>query len=477
MSQVGLTALGAYVPYYFIDRKVFGEAWGARGMKGQKSLANVDEDSITMAVEAAQESFRLIDRENIDSVYFASTTAPYAEKSHATLINTALDLKANTYTSDFASSQRAGVSALRSAFSDVKAGLVNNALITASDTRDGYPKSPQEQMFGDAAASFVVGKENVFATIDDFYSTQNEINDLWRNIDDQYVRNAEGRFARDEGFMRSMTTVIDGILEKTSLTISDFSKIVIAAPENRYDTRIAKAYKISQEQLAENYFDTIGITGVAQPLLSLVGVLEEVDPGDKILVLAYGNGADAVVLTVTEEIKRVKELNSISKYLEKRQEFSDYGRFLSFREIIEAQPGEDYKIPGSTSQTWREQETYYRLYASKCNECGQTAFPAQRICSNCRSVDNYEKVRLSDKTAKLFTYSIDHLAGRSDDPMIIQAVNETEDGTRVYMNITDFDEKEVAIDMDVEFTFRKIHNLANFVNYYWKVRPIRRKRV
>ena len=31
--------------------------------------------------------------------------------------------------------------------------------------------------------------------------------------------------------------------------------------------------------------------------------------------------------------------------------------------------------------------------------------------------------------------------------------------------------------MDVEFTFRKMHNLGNFPNYFWKVRPLRRETV
>lgn len=42
------------------------------------------------------------------------------------------------------------------------------------------------------------------------------------------------------------------------------------------------------------------------------------------------------------------------------------------------------------------------------------------------------------------------------------------------MLITDFREEDIRVGMKLEFTFRKMHNLGDFVNYYWKMRPVRR---
>lgn len=101
-------------------------------------------------------------------------------------------------------------------------------------------------------------------------------------------------------------------------------------------------------------------------------------------------------------------------------------------------------------------------------------FPINRICYSCHSKDEYEEIRLYERGFKLFTYSIDRLAGRSDDPTIGQAVAEDEDGTRMYLLMTDFQEADVKVGMPLELSFRKMHNLGDFVNYYWKFRPIRR---
>lgn len=476
MSKIGLTAFGAYIPYNAIDRQVIGSAWGTRGAKGERSIANSDEDSITLAVSAALESLRFINSQDVGGLYFASTTGPYTEKSQATLISTVLDLKQNVEVADFGSSLRASTSALKAAYAQVKAGLANNVLVTAADVRNAYPKSVQEQSFGDAGASLTVGNKDVFATIDAVYSYQMEIVDMWRNSDDQFVRNAEGRFALEEGYLSSMSGAIKGLLEENNLSIEDISTFVLANTGYKDAAKLAKTLKIEPEKVADDYINSVGIAGTAQTFLGLVGALEKANEGDRILLVSYGNGADAILLTVTEEIEKVKQFNSIQKYLDNRNSFKDYGRFLSFRGLIEANPGDDFKIPSSTAQTWREQETYLKLYGSHCNHCGTHTFPQERICPSCLSVDDYTKSSLKENVVKLFTYSIDNLAGRSDDPVIVQSVVEDENKTRVYLNMTDFNKEDVAIDMELEFTFRKIHNQGNFVNYYWKVQPLRRKK-
>lgn len=473
-KSIGITSLGAYLPYYYFERAKIGEAWGVKG-KGKKSIGNSDEDSVTMAVEAALDTFRYVSRDDIDGLYFASTTVPYAEKSHATLISTVLDLNKDIIAADYNSSLRSATSALRSAYAEVKSEQSENILVVASDLRDGYPKSAQESHFGDGAAALVVGSKNVIATIDAFVSVQTEIVDMWRNTDDKYVRNAEGRFVYESGYLPSVKKAYEKLLSEQNLTGDDFDHVVFVSIDEKSHLKAARKLKINPDKIVNSSFSEHGVLGSAQSLFHLVEAIEKAKAGDRILVINYGNGADAIALTVTEEKDQIIKGNSTAKYLENRSVLNEYGRFLSFRNIIEANPGEDYKIPGSTSQTWREQETYLKLYGSKCKECDNHIFPQERICYHCRSLDNFEKVNKQEEITKLFTYSIDNLAGRSDDPVIVQSVVEDEHGTRFYMNMTDFEKENVGIDMELEFTFRKIHDLANFPNYYWKVRPIRRK--
>ena len=65
MTQtVGITAYGAYLPRLRLDRASIAaaHAWAMPGLKGQgrgeRSMADWDEDSITMAVEAARDCLR-----------------------------------------------------------------------------------------------------------------------------------------------------------------------------------------------------------------------------------------------------------------------------------------------------------------------------------------------------------------------------------------------------------------------------------
>ena len=57
--MVGVVSYGAYIPYHRMSRDELQRAWGGFAMPGEKAVANFDEDSITMAVEAVQEVLEL----------------------------------------------------------------------------------------------------------------------------------------------------------------------------------------------------------------------------------------------------------------------------------------------------------------------------------------------------------------------------------------------------------------------------------
>src|SRR5512147_2889354 len=144
--MVGITSYGAYVP---MTRLALGAIAGG-GRKagpggGERSVAYFDEDSITMAVAAAMDCLRGIDRATIGGVFFASASSPYREKQAAALIAKALDLPREVITADFGDSLRAGSTALRSAVDAVKAGSARNVLVVAADCRLAAPRSPLER--------------------------------------------------------------------------------------------------------------------------------------------------------------------------------------------------------------------------------------------------------------------------------------------------------------------------------------------
>lgn len=471
-EDVGIVSLGSYVPYFYLERNMIGGAWGTGGMKGRRSMANSDEDSITMSVEAARDCLKAVPQAQITHLYSATTTSPYSEKSSATLISTACDLSADVLSVDFNTSLRCGTAALKLALDTAAADEKATVLVVAADMRDASPKSSEEMLFGDAAAAAVVGHGNLLAELKSFASVDNEIHDYWRNAGDQAVLTTESRFAIDEGYMVSMPQAIQRAMEKAGITPAEVAHVAMSTPGMKEYQKVGKKCGFRPEQMQEPLMMEIGNCGAAQALLVLCAALETARAGDNIVVADYGSGANAFVFRVTEKINAVRR-DIVSKYLNSRSAFTDYARFLSFRGLLTPKQGEPFRLPAAPSITWREQTTYLKLHASTCKVCGSKTFPISRVCYACHAKDQYTEESRTDAALKLFSFSVDRLAGRSDDPVVIQSIADDQQGIRFYMTMTDVQEDQIKIGMDLNFTFRKMHDLANFPNYYWKFRPIR----
>src|SRR5512142_1759267 len=218
--MIGSNNCGVYIPKYRLGRDVVAKTWGPRFISGERAVANHDEDSLTMATEAALNCLLGMDPKNVDGLIFASTTSPYLEKQASTLVATAADLPVEIYTADNLSSLRAGMAALRSATDAVKGGSAKNVLVVAADTRKGEPGSDSEQLFGDGAAALMVGKAGVVASLEGAYSLSEEFMDSWRKRDDDFIQKGDAGFVQTYGYGRMLPNCIQGILKKYEMKIA-----------------------------------------------------------------------------------------------------------------------------------------------------------------------------------------------------------------------------------------------------------------
>lgn len=473
----GIISYGAYIPLWRLARDGMAAAWGRQSLGGERSVANHDEDTVTMAVEAAFDCLVGVRRDVVDGLYFASTTSPFREKQCAALVAAAADLKTEMSTADYGNSLRAGTNALMTALDAVSGGSARSVLIIASDCRLAYPRSDYEQSFGDAAVALLVGRTGKpVATVEASYSISNEMYDVWRLDKDIYVQSWEDRFIVEQGYIENMRKAVSGLMKKENLSPESISKVVLYAPNVRAQQQLAKMLGFDiQKQVQDLLFDRVGICGCSHALLMLVAALEEAKVGDTLLLASYGDGSDAFLLKVTEEVSKAKSgKRGVKGYLASKKLLPSYEKYLSYRGLLEPQPGEPFRLFPSASASWRERNSSIRLHGSKCKNCGLVTFPIQRVCYECQAKDNYEEVRLSDKRGTVYTFSLDNLAGRSDDPVIPQIVIESElDNTRIYCMMTDCDPHEIKIGMPVEMTFRRIYEGAGMYNYFWKCRPVR----
>ena len=330
----GIVSYGAYIPRYRLSRELIARAWGLSSIGGEKAVANYDEDSLTMAVAAGADCLNGTDRAAIDGMYFATTTSPYRERESAAIIATALDLGSSIRTADFGNSLKAGTAALLSACDSVKAGGGGNVLVCASDCRPGKPASSQEMLFGDGAASLLLGGNGVIASLEGSYSVSYDFPDYRRSENDKFVRITEERFVREEGYAKFIPEVIAGLLRKLNLEAKDFAKIAYSCPYSREHAAIGKRLGFRPDQIQQSFVADLGELGTPSPLLLLVAMLEEAKPGDNILLASYGSGAEALFFKVTEEIERVRDRRGVSKYLASKKELTSYEKYLAFRGIL-----------------------------------------------------------------------------------------------------------------------------------------------
>ncbi|MDA8403137.1 MAG: short-chain dehydrogenase, partial [Desulfobacteraceae bacterium] len=143
--MIGITSYGAYIPRLRLDRMAIFQSmgWFAPAIimvaQGERSMCNWDEDAITMAVAASRDCLKGKNKQNLDGLYLASTTLPFADRQNAGIVSTALNLRSDILTSDFTSAQKASTNALLAALESVKGGDRHNILVTAADKRETKP--------------------------------------------------------------------------------------------------------------------------------------------------------------------------------------------------------------------------------------------------------------------------------------------------------------------------------------------------
>lgn len=481
--MVGITSFGAYVPWYRMDRKLIFEQLGwfnpanAANARGEKAVANYDEDAITMAVAAAIDCLQQVDRQGIDGLYLASTSLPFAERQNAVIVSAGLDCKAGVRTADFSGSTRAGTTALLAALDATNDN--NTMMVCASENRLGKPGSAQELTYGDGAAALLIGSENLIAEFKGSYSVSHDFIDFRRIPTERFIHGWEERWIRDEGYSKIIPEAVNGLIKKYDLNVTDFAKIIISCPVSGALKGIAKRIGATPEQLQDNMIANVGDTGAAMPLMMLVAALEDSKPGDKIMVASYGSGSEALYFEVTANIETAKNgRKGIKGHLTERNEINVYGKYLVYRNLIPLEIGirGEEIAPTAMSTLGREGKDITALIGSKCKACGTPQYPKQRVCVNpdCGATDDMEEYRFSDKNGTLMAFTGDNLAFSWDPPQIYGLVD-FEEGGRILLDLTDCTLDSVKVGMPIKMSFRKKYADPDrgYYGYFWKALPVK----
>jgi 3-hydroxy-3-methylglutaryl CoA synthase len=466
--MIGIVSYGAYIPRTRLPLSTLSGGTAKEG-DPEKAVAWFDEDAITLGVTAAIACLRDFDRTRVDMLLFASTTLPFQEKQAASLAARALDLPRELQTADQTGSTRAGTSAIRAAFAAVHAGSARNVLVIASDARVAAPGSGLEAKFGDGAAAFLISDGEAIACLDGSAARSEEITDIWRPTDHDYVHSWEDRFVVQESYLPNMSGVIESLLSDSASRITDYDRIVLSAPDARSHGALAKAAGIEASVLQPPLFGQLGNAGAAFAPLLLIAALEAASPGQRLLLVDFGSGADATSFSTTDLIEKLEPRRGVAWNLARRRTISRYDDYIKAKGLAatEWQAGSN---PGlSATILYRERDDDLSFLGQKCQNCEAIQFPAQRICESCYAKDAFDRVRLSDRIGKIVTYTFDFFFPTPNPPTIVTIIDV--DGARIHLQVVEVEAKDVAIGQEIEFVFRRIHESGGRPNYYWKGIP------
>lgn len=477
----GITAYGAYIPRTRLSKAAIADAndWfdpSLRGLaKGERSVCNWDEDTITMAVEAGQDCLSTLDAGSVNTLYLASTTLPFLDRQNSVVVSQALNLGDQLRTMDVAASQRAGTSALITMLESGASGS-GNALLVASEHRRSKCGSRAEMLWGDSAAAVGVGAEGVIAEYLGSETYVTDFVDHYRGEDSTLDYEWEERWIRDEGYLKSVPQAVSRLLEKTGVNASDIAHFVLPSDQARTPAAVAKKVGVAAKALVDNHIGSVGVSGVAHPILLLTAALEKATAGDLILVTGFGQGTDAALFRATDKINDKQPKTGFAGALSRRREDANYNRFLSFNNLVEREVGKRGEMDKQSylAAMYRRKDLLTGFVGGKCRSCGTIQIPKENYCVNpeCGELDSQDDYPMSAIQGRVKTWTADRLTFDWNPPAYFGMV-EFEGGGRLMMDFTEVEPGSIdtGVPVSMHFRIRQFDNQRGFRKYFWKATP------
>jgi hydroxymethylglutaryl-CoA synthase len=343
IMRIGILDFGTYIPHYRVSRAAMGAAWRLEQamplLIGERSVAGYDEDSMTMAAEAALHALTGQEGAPVDALYFTSTTPPFGEKAAAPVVAMACDLDV-ARALDVTDSLRAGTAALSLAFDALKAGTARQALVAAADMRRGEPGSLLEAFSGDGAAALLLGSgDGVLAELVGAFHLSDPVIDTWRRSGSRYLHTDDEAYTSEVGYFALVDRAVRGLLQVTGVEGSAVGGTAVYTPDGRAYLRLAKSSplaasfaRMGKTAPALRLLMDAGNLGAAFPLAQLGLLLETAVPGDLLALVGYGDGADAYLFRVTEAIAQRPAKRLTQTWLDSKTELSvAHGQRLPLR--------------------------------------------------------------------------------------------------------------------------------------------------
>ena len=476
MTAFGITGIGAYVPRLRLERAAIAAAhrWMAPSLKsagkGNRAFCSWDEDVVTMAVEAARDCLTGQDRSTLQALHLASTTVPSAALSPAVLVATALGLSPEVSAANAAGSQRAATTALLQALEQRRP-----AIVIGSEKPNPLPASMAEIQSGAGAAAVTLGSEGVLATLIGSASRSVNFVDHFRSAEQTSDYVWEERWIRDEGYARLVPQAVQSALADAGAAASEVAYLILPAPIRGVAAALAKQLGITGT-LAGGFEGEVGYCGVAHGLLMRAEVLAIAKPGEKILLVGFGQGVDALLFEATDHVGK-QGGRGLAGTVADSLVTQDYLRMLSFQDRITLDWGMRGEKAGKAALTeqYRAASQLDTFTGGKCCKCGTVQFPVLAYCVNAACAapaGDMAPAPLADEPAKIFTITSDWLSFHPAPPLAVGFV-QFDNGARLLMEVVDARPEQIVEGTPLRMVFRikERDKQRGFNRYFWKATP------
>ncbi len=342
----GIVGYGSYIPVYRIKTAEIAKVWGEdteRIEKGlgikEKAVGGVDEDTSTIAVEAARNAMLRagIDPQKIGALYVGSESHPYAVKPTGTIVAEAIGATPNLTVADLEFACKAGTAAIQITSAMVDSKMIQYGMAIGADTAQSRPGDALEYSAASGGAAFLTGPEKEsLAVIDATFSFTTDTPDFWRRQHAEYPSHG-GRFTGMPAYFKHVIGATNGLLEKTGSKVTDYNYVVFHQPNGRFPIEAGKKLGVSVDQLKAGLLTpAIGNAYSGASMLGLSAVLDEAKAGDKILVTSYGSGAgsDSFAITVTDKIDEKRGKAPSTKDYINNKKYIDYATYVKYRKKL-----------------------------------------------------------------------------------------------------------------------------------------------
>jgi len=267
---VQLLAVGAAAPSWRLAATEVGAAWGRPGGRGQAAVCAPDEDTLTLAAEAARRALLAsgLQTDIVDGLWWGTSRPPFAEgPSHAVLAS-AVGLSHRSGGALFAGSSHAGIEALFGAADAVGAGTVRVALVVVSDAIVPGLGTSWEPRAGAGAAALVLVSHGGAASLGARVTRTHPYLDRYRGDDETATRDLyDPRLFREEIFLPAMRELGE------QLGTNDIDRWSLPDPDGRLGAALARQLDAGTPASASVYA-ALGDTGAAAALLGGVCALD-----------------------------------------------------------------------------------------------------------------------------------------------------------------------------------------------------------